>query len=57
MVNRLDVHTLIYFELASSSIVPVQYRPQSYRHLEFNIKPLIDCKTVVFGCFGRREAP
>ena len=23
MVNRLDVHTFIYFELASSSIVPV----------------------------------
>ena len=23
MVNRLDVHTFIYFELASSSVVPV----------------------------------
>ena len=31
MVNRLDVHTYIYFELPSLRI---------YRHLELNIKPL-----------------
>ena len=40
MVNRLDVHTYIYFELASSPIVPVRYSPRIYRHLEFNNKPL-----------------
>ena len=44
MVNRLDVHTFIYFELASSSIVLVRYRPQfsrqAYSFLEVNQRRL-----------------
>ena len=37
MVNRLDVHTHIYFELASPPHCPSL---QIYRHLELNIKAL-----------------
>ena len=33
MVNRLDVHTLIYFELAGSPIVT--FNPRIDRHFEF----------------------
>ena len=44
MVNRLDVHTFIYFELAGSSIVLVRYRPQfsrqAYSFLEVNQRRL-----------------
>lgn len=40
MVNRLVVHTLMYFDLASCMIVTVRYGPQIDRHLEFNIKLL-----------------
>ena len=49
MVNRLDVHTFIYFELASSSIVPVCEfvqkevdRPQfvAFVHLPFSFRSL-----------------
>ena len=43
-MNRLDVHTFIYFELASSSIVLVRYRPQfsrqAYSFLEVNQRRL-----------------
>ena len=38
MVNRLDVHTYIYFELASFPIESTNLG--IYRHLELNIKPL-----------------
>ena len=40
MVNHLDVHTFIYFELASSLNVSVRCSPRTTAILEFNIKPL-----------------